>query len=181
MKSYITFIFLILFIQIYANNLKNCTNQMPEYKTFIVKTKLSREELEELLSKNRTNINENIILENKVQEINETEDELTKTIERQIKEEAEEEALIPAVEFLVKEIKDSNNIKGFIVKEETKNTSPFYTKIFGSIYAYIALIFIILLIYFRQFLFKEKENMKRNKYNNIFVTDSNEYMLVKLE
>ena len=73
MKSYITFIFLILFIQIYANNLKNCTNQMPEYKTFIVKTKLSREELEELLAKNRSNINDKIISENKVQEINETE------------------------------------------------------------------------------------------------------------
>ena len=182
MKSHITFILLILFIQIYANNLKNCTKNIPEYKTFIVKTNLSKEELEELLSKNVSNINEKSISQTKVQEIDKEEDNLKKTIERQNKEEAEEEKLIPPVEFIVKEMKDSNNNKGFITKEENKNIVPLYKKIFGNVYTYIALVFIIfIIIYLRKFLSKKKENFKRNKYNNFFDTDSNEYMLAKLE
>ena len=86
------------------------------------------------------------------------------------------------IEFVVKEMKDSNNNKGFIAKEENKNIVPLYKKIFGNAYTYIALVFIIfIIIYLRKFLSKKKENFKRNKYNNFFDTDSNEYMLAKLE
>ena len=118
MKSNIIFILLILFTKIFANNdSNNCTEQLREVKTFMVKTKLTKEELEELIVKNENlkgNENKNLKSENKVQELNNTNDILKETLERQIEEENEKEALTPMEEFIVKEMKNQNNMKANI-------------------------------------------------------------------
>ena len=185
MKSNIIFILLILFTKIFANNdSNNCTEQLREVKTFMVKTKLTKEELEELIVKNENlkgNENKNLKSENKVQELNNTNDILKETLERQIEEENEKEALTPMEEFIVKEMKNQNNIKAFLSKTKTQSIDPFYEKKYGRFYAYLTLFFVIfLIIYFRRILFKGKENLKKRNYN-IFESDSNEYMLVKSE
>ena len=184
MKSDIILCLLILFTQILANNdANNCTKESSEVKTFIVKTKLSKEELEELMSKSQTaNGNENLITENTVQELNNTDDILKQALERQIEEENEKEALTPMEEFIVKEARDPNSIKKFIAKTKAQKIDPFYEKKYGRIHAYLTLFFVIfLIIYFREFLFKEKGNLKKNNFNNIFDSDSKEYMLAKSE
>ena len=185
MKSNIIFILLILFTEIFANNdSNNCTEQLREVKTFMVKTKLTKEELEELIVKNeilKGNENKNLKSENKVQELNKTDDILKETLERQIEEENEKEALTPMEEFIVKEMKNQNNIKAFLSKKKTQSIDPFYEKKYGRFYAYLTLFSVIfLIIYFRGILFKGKENLKKRNYN-IFDNDSNEYMLVKSE
>ena len=186
MKSSIILYLLISFTQILANNdANNCTKESSEVKTFIVKTKLSKGELEEFMSKSQTangNENKNLITENTVQELNNTDDILKQALERQIEEENEKEALTPMEEFIVKEAKDPNSIKKFIAKTKAQKIDPFYEKKYGRIHAYLTLFFVIfLIIYFREFLFKEKENLKKNNFNNIFDSDSKEYMLAKSE
>ena len=186
MKSNIIFILLILFTKIFANNdSNNCTEQLREVKTFMVKTKLTKEELEELIVKNENlkgNENKNLKSENKVQELNNTNDILKETLERQIEEENEKEALTPMEEFIVKEMKNQNNIKAFLSKTKAENINSFYEKKYGRIYAYLTLFFVIfLIIYFRESLFKQKENIKKKNYKSIFDSNNNgyEYMLFK--
>ena len=185
MKSKITLILLILFSQISANNnTNNCTKQCSEVRTFIVKTKLTKEELEELIIKNENlkgKDNQNLKLENKVQQLNNTDAQLKAALEKEIEEENEKEALTPMEEFIVKEMKNQNNIKAFISKTKAENINSFYEKKYGRIYAYLTLFSVIfLIIYFRGIIFKGKENIKKRNYN-IFDSDSNEYMLVKSE
>ena len=185
MKSKITLILLILFYQISANNdTNNCTKQSSEVRTFMVKTKLTKEELEELIIKNENlkgKDNQNLKLENKVQQLNNTDTQLKAALEREIEEENEKEALTPMEEFIVKEMKNQNNIKAFISKTKAENINSFYEKKYGRIYAYLTLFSVIfLIIYFRGIIFKGKENIKKRNYN-IFDSDSNEYMLVKSE
>ena len=187
MKSSIVFILLILFIESLAhNNPQNKTNNSSKYKTFLVKTKLTKEELEELLSKSETaflylrsknNNNQTIKEENIVEE-------KTDSLEKQIEEELEREALNPPEEFYVKETKEANTKKEFIQIKDNKPIDPLYEKKYGRIYAYLTLFFVIfLIIYFRESLFKPKEKVKKNNYKNLFDSNSNgyEYMLVKSE
>ena len=89
------FILLILFIESLAHNTsKNKINDSSDYKTFLVKTKLTKEELEELLSKSETaflylrsihNNNQTIKEENKVNKENIVK-EKTDSLEKQIEE-----------------------------------------------------------------------------------------------
>ena len=193
MKSYPIFILLILFAEIFThNNQKNNTNHSQELKTFIVKTKLSKEELEELLSQSQTaflylrakehkNKNETLKSENQ----NFTVEAPKEDLEKQIEEELEKEALNPLEEFHVREMNNDKNNKAFIQKEENKIiVDSFYERKYGKSYAYLTLFIIVfLIIYFRGFLFKGKENIKKNKYKNLFESDANpnEYMLIKSE
>ena len=188
MKLSIQLILFILITQIFANNNPNNEiNEHSELKTFIVKTRLTKEELEELLSKRETskgNTKPEIIENsgNSIEEVNNTDKNVKETLEKQIEEEEEKEALKPMEEFHVKEMKDSNNVKAFISKTENPKIDPFYEKKYGRIYAYLTFLFVLFLIYyFRGILFKGKENIRRSKYNNIFESDSKEYMLVKSE
>ena len=181
MKSNIKLVLFILFTGIFAQNItSNETDQKNELKTFIVRTKLTKEELEELLSQSEVSKVKNdkspkVESENNVKEIN-------ATLQKQIEEEEKKEDLIPAEEFKVKEMKDSNNTKAFISKTETKKINSFYEKKYGRTYAYLILFLELFLIYyFRGFLFKGKENVKKNGYINIFENSQNEYMLVKSE
>ena len=193
MKSSIVFILLILFIESLAhNNPQNKTNNSSKYKTFLVKTKLTKEELEELLSKSETaflylrsihNNNQTIKEENKVNKENIVK-EKTDSLEKQIEEELEREALNPPEEFYVKETKEANTQKEFIQIKDKEPIDPLYEKKYGRIYAYLTFFFVIfLIIYFRESLFKQKENMKKKNYRNLFDSNTNvyEYMLVKSE
>ena len=187
MKSYTILILYILFTEIFShNNTKDHTNHSCELKTFIVKTKLTKEELEELLAKSETaflylrskyNNNQTIKEENIVED-------KTDSLEKQIEEELEREALNPPEEFYVKETKEANTKKEFIQIKDNKPIDPLYEKKYGRIYAYLTLFFVIfLIIYFRESLFKQKENIKKKNYKSIFDSNNNgyEYMLVKSE
>ena len=187
------FILLILFIESLAHNTsKNKINDSSDYKTFLVKTKLTKEELEELLSKSETaflylrsihNNNQTIKEENKVNKENIVK-EKTDSLEKQIEEELEREALNPPEEFYVKETKEANTQKEFIQIKDKEPIDPLYEKKYGRIYAYLTFFFVIfLIIYFRESLFKQKENMKKKNYRNLFDSNTNgyEYMLVKSE
>ena len=193
MKSSLIFILSILFIESLAHNsTKNHTNNTSEFKTFIVKTKLTKEELEELLAKSETaflylrskeNKTHEIKEENK-DEMNNIVEEKTDSLEKQIEEEIEREALNPPEEFYVKEMNESKIKKEFIQINENKNVEPIKEKKSGRKYFYlIVFVVIFLIIYFRESLFKPKEKVKKNNYKNLFDSNSNgyEYMLVKSE
>ena len=190
MKSYTSFILIILFTEIFTHNTpKNNTNHSQELKTFIVKTKLTKEELQELLSQSQTaflylrsKVHKN---KNETKDTNETVEEPGESLEKQIEEEIEKEALNPLEEFHIREMNNTQNNKAFIQKEESKIiVDSFYEKKYGKAYAYLTLFVIVfLIIYFRGYLFKGKENAKKNKYKNLFESDANpnEYMLIKSE
>ena len=189
MKSYNILILYILFIEIFAhNNTKDHTNHSSELKTFIVKTKLTKEELEELLAKSETAFLYLRQKENKNQTLNSEKNNNNtveippENLEKQIEEQIKKEALNPLKDFHVKEMKDSNITKAFISKEEKVIIDSFYEEKYGRIYGFLILFSIIFAIfYFREFLFKKKEIMKKNPYSNLFESDTNEYMLVKTE
>ena len=93
MKSNIKLVLFILFTGIFAQNItSNETDQKNELKTFIVRTKLTKEELEELLSQSEVSKVKNdksreVESENNVKEIN-------ATLQKQIEEEDKKEDLI---------------------------------------------------------------------------------------
>ena len=90
-------------------------------------------------------------------------------LEKQIEEQIKKEALNPLKDFHVKEMKDSNITKAFISKEEKVVIDSFYEEKYGRIYGFLILFSIIFAIfYFREFLFKKKEIMKKNPYSNLF-------------
>ena len=165
MKSYITFIIIILISGILSNddNHKDDIYDSPEYsefRAFIVKTKLTKEELEELILKNKKGNKAHI------EEIKNND----KTIS-------------PKEEVIQDEMKDNNN-KVFITKEEKSSENFFYEKKYGKKYAYLTLLIgIILIIYLKNKIFKEKtDNYLKNNNNNVFeYEDIKEYMLVKSE
>ena len=181
MKSNIIYITILLafFISINSHNLKNST----EYKTFLVKTKLTKQELENLLQqgevqlvnlkKNKTHLKTNVTL---VQEMhnstNATEDPLQKKIEQEIK----EDALHPLDEFHVKQ----NEVKTLVTKPNTRFIDSLYEKRFSNFYGYLTLfMFIFVMIYNKDYIFNQK-NLGKNTYLNRFDCDNErEYILVK--
>ena len=139
MKTYTILILYILFIEIFShNNTKDHTNHSSELKTFIVKTKLTKEELEELLAKSETAFLYLRSKENKTHEIKEENkndmnnivEEKTDSLEKQIEEEIEREALNPPEEFYVKEMNEdgtSEKIKHLL--SEYRNKLIFFKSI----------------------------------------------------
>ena len=166
MKSNIIFLISLLFIGIYANRSKKNDeiddvedpNELTEFKTFVIKTKLTKEELEELILKN-----------NKDHKIN------IEEIKNENQNNSNNEELIEEVK------KDNLNNKAFISKEETKANNFFYEKKYGKTYAYLTLfISIILIIYIKNMMMKGKNDCKINN-NGFEYEDIKEYMLVKSE
>ena len=196
MKSKTSIILLfIVFIQIYTHKTpKNETN--PEYKTYLVKTQLTKEQLLTLLNqghpeqtnlkkKEKTNKveeteeNKNANQTNEVQEVNNTEVN-DDTLEEQIEDEIRADALHPLDEFHVKETQNSE-VKSFVSQPNTRLIDSLYEKKFGKIYAYLTLIlFVFVLVYYKDRLFNQKLANKKGNYSNLFDFDSSkEYMLVK--
>jgi len=196
MKSKTCIILLfIVFIQIYTHKTpKNET--IPEYKTYRVKTQLTKEQLLTLLNQqhpHQTNLkktensikveeaeeNKNVNQVNEVQEINNT-DANDDTLEEQIEDEIRADALHPLDEFHVKEAQNSE-VKSFVSKPNTRFIDSLYEKKFGKIYAYLTLILcVFVIIYYKDRLFNQKLANKKGNYSNLFDFDSSkEYMLVK--
>ena len=180
----------VLILQILAS--KNKTNS--EYKTFLVKTQLTKQELETLLHQGEAqtvNLKENNSTENQekteneepvfaVEEVkNNTLDE-DDTLEEQIEKEIQEDALHPLDEFHVKGDKTSE-VKTLIAKPEPKIFDSLYEKRFGKFSAYLILfLFIFVLIYYRDVIFNQKRSQDKINYRSLFDYDnSKEYMLVK--
>ena len=181
----------ILILQILAcKNKTNC-----QHNTFLVKTQLSKQELETLLHQGETQSVK--LMENSATTENQekTENELTEftveevknntldeddTLEEQIEKEIQEDALHPLDEFHVAEAKNPE-VKTLITKPEPKIFDSLYEKRFGKFAGYLILfLFVFVLIYYRDIIFKQKRSQETINYRNLFDYDtSKEYMLVK--
>ena len=179
---------LVIFLlsSIYSHNLKTesdkkeTTTNPPEYKTFLVKTDLSKGELEtliqeeetKLLNKNKTH-NKPIIKEviNNSTYINDS--TLQKTIEKEIK----KDALAPIHEFHV----NKNETTTLVTKTNTRFIDSLYEKKFSKFYAYLTLIlFFFVMIYNKDSIFNTKNMKIKNPYKDAFgFYNEKEYMLIK--
>ena len=196
MKSITSIILLFIpFIQIYSHKTSKNETKI-HYNKFLVKTHLSKEQLLNLLNQehpNQVNLqktenpnnveeveqNENLNQANEVQEINNTESN-DETLEEQIEDEIKADSLHPLDEFHVSEVQNPE-VKSFVSKPNTRFIDSLYEKKFGKIYAYLTLIlFVFIIIYYKDNLFNQKLAKKKGNYSNIFDYDSSkEYMLVK--
>ena len=181
MKFYILYItiFLAFLITINSHNLKNST----EYKTFLVKTQLNKQELESLLQQGETQLvnlkkNKTYAKKNKtkVQKVLNptiaTEDPLQKKIEQEIK----EDALHPLHEFHV----NRTEVKTLVTKPNARFIDSLYEKRFGNFYGYLTLfMFIFVMIYNKDYIFNQKNFGKNNYLNRFDYDDEREYILVK--
>ena len=185
----------IVFIQIYTHKTpKNETKT--QYNTFLVKTHLSKEQLLTLLnqehplqvnlkkteSQNKieeTEQNENVNQTNEIKEVSNIEPN-HETLEEQIEDEIKADSLHPLDEFHVKQAQNPE-VKSFVSKPNNRFIDSLYEKKFGKIYAYLTLIlFICVMIYYKDILFNQKLTNKKGNYSNLFDYDSSkEYMLVK--
>ena len=184
-----TILLLFLLSSVYSHNLKTepekaeATTNPPEYKTFLVKTDLSKEELLALIQeeetkllhfdKNKTHKNKTLIKEviNNSTYLNDT--TLQKSIEKEIK----KDALAPIHEFHVKK----NETTTLITKTNTRFIDSLYEKKFSKIYAYLTLfLFIFVMIYYKESIFGTKNVKMKNSYKDPFgYYNEKEYMLVK--
>ena len=179
-------LFFLFILQIFAHNTpKNDTKN--DYKTFLVKTQLSKEELLALLQqeetekvnlkKNKNNTEENKIKSSaKVQEINITAQN-NDTLQQQIETEIKEDALHPLDEFHLRQ--NASEVKTFIAKPQNKFIDSLYEKKFSKIYGYLTLLlFAFVLFYFKDKLFNQKGGFSKDTYRSLLESDSvREYML----
>ena len=183
----------VFIIQVVAHKTnKNETNT--EYKTFLVKTQLTKEQLQALLQegekqqvnlkKKKVNNEEAIVPTTTVEETNNTSKDDDEILEKQIEEEIQEDALHPLEEFHVKEIKTSE-VKTLVAQPQpkTKFVDFLYEKRFSKIYGYLSLLlFIFVLYYNKDSLLNQKRINNKASYRSLFDYDSTkEYMLVKTQ
>ena len=187
----------LFFVQVFAHKTQKNETQS-EYRTFLVKTQLSKEQLKTLLcqgecqksnlkKKVKQNKEENIekkaILNpsNIVVEVNKTIDE-DDTLEKQIEDEIRADALHPLDEFYVNQ-NNLSEVQTLVVKTKTRFIDSLYEKKFGKVYAYLTLfLFVFIMIYYRKIIFNQKLNYSKATYRNIFEYEYdsiNEYMLDK--
>ena len=180
-------ILIIFFSQFLAHKApKNDTKS--GYKTFLVKTQIPKEKLLALLKegeKQKVNLkaNENINKtgsgegKENTTEVKEVDDQ---TLQEQIEDEIQEDALQPLEEFHVKEVKQSE-VKTFVNKPKTKFIDSLYEKRFGKIYGYLTLfLFAFVLLYNKDKIFNQKTSRGKPNYSNLFEFDSSkEYMIIK--
>ena len=181
-----TTIFFVLFIAINSQDLKsdkNSTESESEYKTFLVKTQLTKQELETLLKEEETklvnlkkkrNHNRTAIVNELLNSTNVTEDPLQKKIEQEIK----ADALTPLHEFHLKK----DEVKTLVTKPKTRFIDSLYEKRFGKFYAYLTLfLFIFVMIYYKDLILNQKRMSTNEKsyLNNFNCDNEKEYMLVK--
>ena len=179
-------LFFALFMIINSHNLQSEKEQHPqnetELKTYLVKTKLTKEELETLLAEGSTQLVNlkkakkeklhNVTVKEVTNATNRTEAELQKVIEQEIK----EDALHPLHEFRV----DQNEVKTLVTKPNARFIDSLYEKRFGKFYAYLTLIlFVFVMIYYKDIIFNQKNMDNKKNYINYFCDREKEYMLVK--
>ena len=181
----------ILIVHILAS--KNKTNS--EYNTFLIKTQLTKQELETLLHQGEVqpvNLKENSTTSENQEEKENGQPEFSveevknntvvedDTLEEQIENEIKDDALRPLDEFHVAEVKTSE-VKTLIVKPEPKIFDSLYEKRFGKFPGYLVLfLFVFILIYYRDIIFNQKRSQEKMNYRSLFDYDnSKEYMLVK--
>ena len=186
MKNIISLtIYLSLIILSYSHNLQshNATGNQEAYKTFLVKTKLSKKELETLLQEGEVQLvnlkkNKNHTNDTLIQEINNTTNLTDATLEQKIEQEIKADALHPIHEFYA----NPNEVKALIT---TKTGSGFinyiHEKRFGRFWAYFTLfLFFFLMIYNKDIILNQKNMNKKKSYiNNYDYYNEKEYMLVK--
>jgi hypothetical protein len=173
-----------LFLQIFAHN--STHSHSTTHKAFLVKTQLSKEQLLALLKEGEVNLRKTKTGENKeenttsveVEEVNNTVDD-DRILQEQIEDEMKEDALHPLDEFHIRE--KPTEVKTFVTKPQTKLIDSLYEKKYGRIYAYlIILLFIFILVNYKDKLLGKKEGYIKGSYVSIFESDaSKEYMLVK--
>ena len=197
MKVY--FLCIIVFLCI-TEALTHVVQEQSNTRSFLVKTKLNKEQLETLLhqsevqstnlkkseqsekdEENKNNLNTtNTTNTSTVEEVDdayESDEELQKEIEDEIM----EDALKPLDEFHVKEVKTSE-VKTFVAKANDVTLLDFlYEKKFGKIYAYLSLLLVIFVfIYFKDVFNNKKEYIEKKKYINYYDFDlSRESMIEK--
>ena len=172
--------------QLHQNNSTRHLHQhnSTEYKTFLVKTKLTKEQLEQLLKegeqetvnlKKTNKTDNNTVIIQDVNSTNLTDGSLEKKIEQEIK----EDALHPIDEFHV----NKNEVKT-LVTTTTPNTrfiDSLYEKKLSKFLGYLTLIlFFYVMIQYKDAIFNQKRiNVKKPYMNNFNYNNEKEYMLVK--
>ena len=167
-------------------------NEAPHQNTFLIKTKLNKEQLEALLNKrgeSNVNLKEKIIPEKSeneeknmtnVKEIKEEDN----TLQEQIENEIQEDALHPLDEFHVKQ----NEVKTLVTKPNTRFIDSLYEKRFGNTFGLLAGLFIFMILIFGYLLSLSNsisklnggKNYQKNSYRELFNSEnSKEYLLFK--
>ena len=177
--------FLILFIAINSQNLQSEKKNSTEtgYKTFLVKTQLTKQELETLLKQGETQIvnlkknkthHSTFVVNEALNKNNIKGDPLQNPIDQGTK----SDTLVPLHEFHLK----PNEVKTLVAKPNARFIDSLYEKRFGQFYGYLTLfLFIFVMIYYKDYIFNQKGmNINSKTYLNNFYNDSEkEYMLVK--
>ena len=183
-----SFIFILLLICCYSHNLKGSENitidtNNPEFRTYLLKTHLTKEEIQTLIQEGETQVNlrknqthKNTIL---IEEVNTTtvENKTENTLEKQIEQEIKEDALHPIDEFHV----DKKEVQTLINTPQARFIDKLYEKKFSRFYAYLTLfLFIFVMAYYKDSIFNPKNNYTKKPYSyNFDYNSEKEYMLVK--
>ena len=180
---------IIILSSVYSHNLKTEPETTetpinpPDYKTFLIKTDLSKEELKKLIQdeekrlihvdKNKTHKNKTTVKELTYNSTNLNDSTLQKKIEKEIK----KEGLAHVNESHV----HKNETTILVTKTNTRFIDSLYEKKFGKIYAYLTLfLFVFVMIYYKESLFNSKNMKMKNTYKDAFgYNNEKEYMLVK--
>ena len=185
-----TLIFILFIIYCNAHNLKSelennkNENHAQEYKTFLVKTNMAKEELQALLQEGETklvNLKKNRTHENNstiIKEINNvTNLTIDGNLEEKIIQEIREDALHPIDEFHV----NQNEVKTFFNKPKTRFIDSLYEKKFGKFYVYLTLfLFVMVMMYYKDIIFNQKNvNIKKAYANYYDLNNEKEYILLK--
>ena len=165
----------------YCHNLQSGEhNNSTEYKTYLVKTKLTKEELQNLLKQGETEVT-NLKKKNKTKKIAEAVQELNGTnltdgaLQQKIEQEIQEDELHPIDEF------HKNEVKTLVTKPNTRFIDSLYEKKFGKFWAYLTLfLFVFVMFYNKDVIFNQKKmDLKKPYLNNCYNYNEKEYMLVK--
>ena len=186
-----TLIFTLFIIYSNSHNLKSeseknpVENHTPEYKTFLVKTDMAKEDLQALLQEGESqlvNLKKNKTHKKNIsaiiEEINNTTNiTIDGNLEDKIIQEIREDALHPIDEFHV----NKNEVKTLVTSTKTRFIDSLYEKKFGRFYAYLTLfLFVIAMIYYKDIIFAQKNlNIKKPYANYYNLNNEEEYMLVK--
>ena len=181
MYIYCSYVLFILFFitKVLSHNTHNTTIEANK-NTFLIKTNLTKEELESLLQEQEgqtkvINLKKNIY---------EDGDNITteEGLNREIEDEIRDDALIPMDAFHVKEVKISETTN-FIVQKNNKFIDVLYERKFGKIYAYLTIAFFIFaMVYFNNLNGNKNADDKNGKFKNYYEFDDNrEYMLAEYD